>query len=49
MICILGQRGATSLGFQIGRVELSFVYPRYWGRRYPFTLFHFHIWPKESQ
>lgn len=33
MTFILFQRGATSLGFQIGRVELSINYPRYWLRR----------------
>ncbi len=44
MTCILFQRGATSLGFQIGWFELSLVYPRYWGNlRHP-NLFHFHIW-----
>ena len=30
MTIILFQRGATSLGFQFGKLEISFLYPRYW-------------------
>lgn len=48
MTCILFQRGATSLGFQVGRVELSLVYPRYWGSLRRPNLFHFHIWPNSQ-
>lgn len=43
MIFIFAQRGATSLGFQLGRAEISLVYPRYWGR-FPYTLGHCHWW-----
>lgn len=33
-VVIIGQRGATSWGFQIGRAFLYVSYPRYWRHGY---------------
>ena len=49
------QRGSTSLGFQFGPLEVSFVYPRFWfwPRRHWITgrwefprIVRIHWWPK---